>query len=207
MSQPNQLQGYWLDNQGRLVPEQLVAPIDRARDDLVRDLVAAARPVADALATFKARAHAEIAAFVSLSAQQYQVHIGGKKGNITLTSYNGCMKVQRAIEETMVFDERLQAAKALIDECLLEWTAGARPEVLAIIQDAFRVDHIGQISTGRILALRRLNIADERWQRAMNAIAQACLLAHSKAYIRIYERESPNAAWRAIPLHIADVAV
>jgi hypothetical protein len=34
------------------------------------------------------------------------------------------LKIQRNIAEHIVFDERLQAAKQLIDECLKEWTEG-----------------------------------------------------------------------------------
>lgn len=57
---------------------------------------------------------------------------------------------------------------ALIDECLAEWTQGARPEVVTLVNDAFRTDTKGEIRTARVLALHRLEIADERWQRAMS---------------------------------------
>ena len=35
--------GYWRDGEGRLIPENMVKPIDRARDDLVRELVGKAK--------------------------------------------------------------------------------------------------------------------------------------------------------------------
>ena len=38
------------------------------------------------------------------------------KGNVTLTSYDGKYKIQRAIAEYLHFDERLQVAKELIDD-------------------------------------------------------------------------------------------
>jgi hypothetical protein len=37
------------------------------------------------------------------------------------------------MQDRIAFDERLQAAKSLIDECLADWTENARPEIRAII--------------------------------------------------------------------------
>lgn len=44
-------------------------------------------------------------------------------------------------------------------------------------------DKEGQINTGRVLSLRRLDIKDERWLRAMNAIGEAVQVVGSKSYI------------------------
>ena len=92
---------------------------------------------------------------MQLSADEYGVHLGGDKGNVSLLSFDGQLSVKRAIAQHIAFDERLQAAKALIDECLKEWTADARPEIVLLVQDAFRVDSEGKIRTGNVLALRR----------------------------------------------------
>ncbi|MEN1610884.1 DUF3164 family protein, partial [Pseudomonas aeruginosa] len=96
-------------------------------------------------------------------------------------------------------------AKALIDECLHEWTEGARAEVITLINDAFRVDQAGNIRTGSVLALRRLQIDDERWQRAMQAIGEAVQVVSTKAYVRIQERVGDTDQYRSIPLDIAGV--
>ena len=48
------------------------------------------------------------------------------------TLYTSRYKILRAVQETLTFDERLQAAKSLIDECLAEWTQGARSEIRAL---------------------------------------------------------------------------
>ena len=109
--------GYRRDAKGCLVPESMIKPIDRARDELVHELARQAKIVSDGLREFKTRVFADINAFVDLSAEQYDVKLGGKKGNLTLFSFDGAYKVQVAIAEHMIFDERLQAAKHLIDEC------------------------------------------------------------------------------------------
>ncbi|MDZ7902309.1 MAG: DUF3164 family protein [Rheinheimera sp.] len=145
--------GYWQNAQGALIPVDMVKPIDRARNDLVHELVQKANELSQAMAKFKTEAFADIAAFVDLSVEQYDTNVGGKKGNLTMYSFDGRYKVQRAIQEHLQFDERLQAARALIDECLADWTAGAVPELKAIVASAFNTDKAGNISTSRVLGL------------------------------------------------------
>jgi len=197
--------GFWKDASGNLIREDLIKPVDRERDALVKRLVANAQSVSEQLAKFKSEAFADIAALVELSAEQYGAKVGGKKGNVTMYTYDGRYKVQRAMADNIVFDERLQAAKALIDACLDEWTKGSRAEVMAIINSAFSVDKEGNLNTGRILGLKRLNITDERWQRAMQAIADATMVVSSKAYVRLYERVGDTNEYRPIPLNVAEV--
>lgn len=196
---------YWVDAKGVLTPEHLIKPIDKARDQLVGELIERALIVNKALSDFKLAGFADIAAFVDLSSNEYGVSVGGKKGNVTLYSYDGRYKIQRAMQDRIAFDERLQAAKALIDACLAEWTEGARPEIHAIINRAFQTDKEGEINTGAVLALRRLEIDDARWQRAMEAIGEAVQIVGSKSYIRVYERIGDSDQYKPISLDIAGV--
>lgn len=196
--------GYRADARGNLVPEKNIRPIDQARDELVGELAAEAKKLNVLLAAFKLRAHADIAAFVQLSAEQYRVAVGGKKGNVTLIAFDGRFKIIRQIQESIRFDERLQAAKALIDACLIEWTEDASPEIRAIINDAFRMDQQGNIRTGQVLSLRRLQIDDDRWQRAMLAIGEAVQVVGSKSYVRVYERDDKG-KYQPITLDMAGV--
>lgn len=196
--------GHWKDAKGRLVPEGNIKPIDRVRDELVRELWIKAEAVHKAIAEFKLAVFADIAAFVELSANEYGVNLGGNKGNVTLLSFDGELRVQRAIAENITFDERLQAAKVLIDECLREWTFDARKEAAVLIQEAFRVDASGNIRTGSVLALRRYDITDPRWLRAMNAIGDAVQVVGSKSYVRFHRRDG-HGQYQALSLDIAGV--
>ena len=197
--------GYWRDGEGRLIPENMVKPIDRARDDLVRELVGKAKAASAVLADFKAKAFGDIGAFVEMSGEQYGVKLGGVKGNVTLLSFDGRFKIVRQIQEHLVFDERLQAAKQLIDECIQTWTEGSSDEIKALINDAFQVNKEGKINTARVLGLKRLNISDEKWLRAMQAIADSVQVAGSKPYIRIYERVGDTDQYQPISLDVAAV--
>lgn len=205
MQSPEIQPGLWRDAQGRLVPIEMIKAIDQERDRLVRQLVGRAYELNQELAQFKAAAFGDVDAFVDLSAEQYDVHLGGKKGNVTLVTFDGRYKVIRAKADSIVFDERLQAARALIDECLADWTVGARSEVKLLINDAFRTDTKGEIRTASVLALRRLAIEDERWKRAMTAIGEACQVASTTSYLRLYERVGDTDQYVPISLDIAKI--
>lgn len=195
--------GYWRNSRGSLDPVETIRPIDKTRDALVRELVAAAKTLSHDVARYKDKALGDIAAFVQLSGEQYGVRLGGTKGNVQLVSYDGRYKVLRAVAETMTFDERLQAAKALIEECLTEWTQGARPELRAIVNRAFETDKAGNLNTNAVLALRRLDIDDPRWGRAMQAIGESLQVVGSKSYIRLYERVGDSDKYQLISLDVA----
>ena len=194
---------FMMNSQGHLVPVSMVSDVDQARDALVRDVVAAARNLQEAMKNFKNWALGDIYAFVDLSAEKYDVKMGGVKGNLSLVTFDGSLRVQVAVCEHLTFDERLQAAKTLVYECLTEWTEESRDEIKAIVMNAFQANKEGKISTARILGLRRLPISDHRWRMAMDAISDCIQFVGSKSYMRIYERSGPDGKWTAVPLDMA----
>ena len=194
---------YWRDAKGNLTPAELVKEIDKARDALVHEWVERGRDLSKAISHFKEGIFGDVQAFIELSAEKYGAKVGGNKGNVTLFSYDGKYKIQRAINESLQFDERIQAAKVLIDECLNEWSEGSRPELKALIERAFNVDKEGNLNTSRILGLRRVEIQDSRWQTAMQAISESVQVVSSKAYVRLYERVGETDQYVPIALDVA----
>lgn len=197
--------GYMQDARGRLVPEAKVADVDKLRDQTVRSIVDMAEELSRALAEFKQRTFSDITTFVETSAEQYGAKIGGEKGNITLASFDGKFRVVRSLQETISFDERLQAAKALIDECITNWAQGSTDEIKVLVNDAFRVDKEGAVYASRILGLRRLKIDDPKWRRAMDAISDSLQVVGSRSYVRIYRRVGETDRWEPITLDLASV--
>lgn len=196
--------GYWEDANGNLIPISKIKDIDKDRHRTVSDLCKAAQKMHAELAQFKVAAMTEVTEFIDRSLAEYDVKHGGKKGNVTLISFDGAFKVVRQMQETLVFDERLQAAKALIDECIQGWSKGSNANMKVLVNDAFQVDQAGKISTGRVLGLRRLKIDDETWLRAMAAIGDSMQVASTKPYIRFYERDA-RGEYLAINLDMAAV--
>ena len=196
-------EGYMQDHKGHLIPVNQIKPIDLLRDDLVKNIVNEALLTQKQLREFKLNAFSEVADFIELSAEQHGIKVGGNKGNVTFFSFDGKYKIQRAVNENMTFDEGILAAKALIQECLDDWTQDANGNLKALVNRAFEVDKEGNLSTNRILGLRRVQINDDpRWQKAMDAISNSLQVIDSKSYIRIYERDD-NGKYQPISLDIA----
>ena len=205
MDQSTVPDGYMRNAQGHLVPLELVDPIDQERDRLVRELVEVAKDLNARLIADKAKMFGDVAAFVELSAEQYGVKRGGVKGNITLPTYDGAYRLQIATAENVTFDERLQAAKVLVDECIKEWAQNSRPEIIVLVQQAFQTDKESKVNVGRILGLRRLKIADPRWQAAMKAVGESVQVIGTKKYVRIYQRVGDTGRYAQIPLDMVAV--
>ena len=198
-------EGYKKDSQGRLVPEALIKEIDKARDGLVMEIINKALPVRETLGEFKANTIGDIEAFVALSAEQYGVKLGGKKGNVQLLSFDGRYKVMLKQQEHIVFDERIEAAKEMIDNCLNRWTEGSRPEIKVLVERAFRTNHKGQLRTAEILGLKNLEIEDDEWRQAMVALVDSITVSGSTAYVNLYQRVGDTDRWEHISLDLAAV--
>lgn len=188
---------------GHLVPVEQIKDIDRLRDDLVQEVIAKVNSLQAEMRRVKEDIATEVEAFLELSAREYDTNYGGKKGNVTLSSFDGQYRIVRAVADHLAFDERLQVAKELIDQCIHEWTAGSSSEVQALVEHAFQTDSAGKISTARVLGLRSLNIKNEKWQQAMQAIMDSIQVTGSKSYLRFYERQGEDGAYRQISLDVA----
>ncbi|MEJ2792060.1 DUF3164 family protein [Iodobacter sp. LRB] len=195
------------DAKGRQVPVASIKEIDLERDKLVKEIVDKAKKMRELLRKFKLDLMGDVEAFCDLSFERYNAPIGGKKGNVTLTTFNGQYKVVRAMHDVLTFDEGLQAAKALIDECVNSWSEGANPNIRVLVNDAFQVDKEGKISAGRVLGLRRLQMVDAtgKWELAMLALGESLRVQGTVPYIRVYERVGKEGKYEAISLDVAGV--
>ncbi len=190
---------------GHLVPIAQIREQDLLRDNIVTDIVQDAANLNKQLSEFKLKALNDIADLVSIAAEKYGVMMGGKKGNVSLTSFDGRYKVVRANADRIVFTEELEAAKELITHCIDKWTQGSSANVQALVDRAFKKNAQGQIKTAAVLDLLRLEIEDESWQWAMLALKDSIQVNGTATYIRIYERVGDTDQYKAIPLDLAAV--
>jgi hypothetical protein len=198
-------EGYMEDAKGRLVPREAISEYDLLRDQVVRELIDIGKETRDQMKKTKARIMDEMAALVATAGDKYGVNIGGSKGNVSLTSYDGRFQVKRSISMHLEFDERIRAAKELIDECILEWSQNSCSELKTLVSDAFALDGKGNLSVDRILRLTKLEIDDPKWKKAMDAIRDSLQVVGSKTYFRMYERENPEDPWKPIALDMAAI--
>lgn len=197
--------GYWQDASGSLIPVAKIKEIDKVRHQVVTDVCKQAEVESERLLGFKTTALQALADFIDRSLADYDVKHGGKKGNVTLISFDGKYKIVRTFQPTVGFDERLMAAKALIDECIHGWSKGSNANMKVLVNDAFQVDQQGKINTGRVLGLRRLKIDDEKWLLAMQAISDSMRVDSSKQYIRFYKRFDDTGEYLPITLDVAAI--
>lgn len=196
-------QPHRMDTKGRWIAETLFKPQDLLQDGLVRQMIGEARDEAAGLRVFRDRSLLETASFQALLDQEYDVSRGGAKGNVTLTTLDGMQRMEVRVNDLISFGPEIQQAKAIIDECLSEWSTGSRPEIRALVLRAFNVEKEGQVNRSELFLLMKLEIADKRWQRAMQAIRDSIQIDGSKTYLRFSERDAPDGRWRTISLDIA----
>lgn len=199
-------EGKWLNHKGRFVPEKNVAEYDRKKENLVIPLIRTATELSGLLEEFKRRAFQAWREFDVEAMEEYGVEINTDKGNGTLYSFDQRYKIQMCSSAVLEFDTRLKAASELISECLADWGQNADPNLMAVVSEAFEKDAKGMINVRKVLGLRRLQINDERWQVAMQAISDATMEVGRAAYLNFYERVEMapgRSEWRLIPLSLA----
>lgn len=195
--------GYRADPKGRLVPPDLVSPSDLLQDDTARRIAAFALDLADQIARFRAHTYDDLSALLELLASNYGVRVRGRKGNYSIRSFDGRVKVTVQVADRVHYGPELQVARQLVDECLSEWAADARPEIRALVQHAFEPDKEGTVRHEALSRLRRLDIDDERWRQARRAIDDSIQVIGSRAYLRVHFRGGPNDPWKPIPIDIS----
>jgi hypothetical protein len=196
---------YLRDAKGSLVPLASVKAADLLMDETVRSILAGARELSARIALFKQQTFENVGDLQALLAQQYGATVGGRKGNITLMSFDGCQKVQVQVSDLLEFGPELQSAKALIDECLNEWASTSGVELRALVNRVFQVDKQGQINRAELFMLLRVEIQDQRWVRAMDAIRDSIRVIGSRTYVRFYDRATADAPWSAVSIDMAAV--
>lgn len=197
--------GFVMNAAGHLVPEHQVREHDKLRDGVARDLAEEAVRLNVALAEFKRKALGDIGDLIAICAEKYGVTLGGKKGNASITTYDGVFKVERCVADRIAFTEEILAAKELIDRCIRKWSVGANQHLRVLVDRAFSAGRNGQIKTNDVLGLLRMEIDDPDWKTAMVALKDAIQVNGKAVYIRVYQREGDSDRYAPINLNIAVV--
>lgn len=196
--------GYRPDAKGRLVPDSLIRSADELEDQTTRRIAAYAIDLADQIARFKRHTYADVATLLEIMASEYGAgRKPGRKGNFSIASFDGLLRVSIQVQDRITFGPELQAARKIIDDCIQEWAEGAPPQVQALVQHAFQPDTEGNLSAEAVLRLRRLDIDDDRWRQAQRAIHDSIRPIGTRTYLRIHFRGATDAPWRPVPIDIS----
>ncbi len=195
--------GRWINPTGEAVPSAYVPKTDKLRDATVERLIKEARQINDRLTKFRLKAFAAIEKYLTQVQEIYGVDQRTKQGNKQLSNFSNTLKVDLQVNKYITFDDKLSLAKSLIDKCLTNWSEGANQKLKIVVMDAFRVDKRRQLDKAKILGLRKLNIQDADWKKAMTIIADSITVIGKREYIRFWQKNQQG-EYETISLDIAN---
>lgn len=203
MTNPAIPAGYREDPKGNLVAERNIHPRDLLADQLVRDLVGRVESAAAFAADLKRDLLGDIASYVQLVAADFGAVVTGADGSLSLTTYDGRLKIERARADRIQVGPEIIAAEALVREILDEITD---PIAKPIATRAFsRHRKTGELSAAKLIQLAGIEIDDPRWRQAQQAIREALQVTGSITYFRAYRRAEPDQPWQQIALDFSAV--
>jgi hypothetical protein len=197
--------GYMKNSRGDLVLIENIKPIDLLKDQAAIALTKQAIDIHTALVKFKRMALDDIQELIKTAAEKYDLKLGGDKGNITITSFDGRYKIQRTFADQISFGLELEAAKELFLRYLDEVTAGTDGEIRALIDGAFRTTNNGSLRTADLLRLLKYDIKHPDWVQACEALKDSISVDGKTVYVRVSERINDSDRYIGIPLGIASV--
>ena len=194
-------EAYMTNSRGFKVPLSQVPESEQLKDNLVTQALSDVLELSRHVEAFKKRIFSDVQDLNGILAEKYHTEIGGTKGNISLTSFDGKSKVDVCIDDDITFGPEINHAKALITKCIEEELDGASDFIRNLVRDAFEVNSQGQYNKNRIFTLRkyRTSQSSDDWQNAMQALDDAVIHSESKTYMRFYQRNEYG-KWEQIPL-------
>ncbi len=181
--------GCMMNEKGHFVPVDKVDAIDKLRDETVVDIFNSAKTLSEQVAQTKKQMFAKLFDFFDLSAMEYEREWRNPKGNVSVPSFCGRYKVQLSVSKYLDFDERLNVAKDLTDECISEWSEGSNDYIKELVLEAFKVDTKGNLSAHKLLGLLKYKFDNAKWEKAMKVLREAVHVVGSKEYLRFYQRD------------------
>lgn len=195
--------GYREDPRGNLVAERNIHPRDLLADQMVRDLVARCQGAGGFLADLKRDLLGDVSAFAQLVAADYGAVITGADGGVSLTTYDGRLKIERVRADRIQVGPEILAAEQLVREILSEITD---PIAKPIAERAFsRHRKTGELSAAKLIALAGVEIDDPRWREAQRAIKDSLTATGTVTYFRAYRRTDTDKPWEQIPLDFSAI--
>ena len=180
------------DHNGFDVPVTAIGKIDLKKNQTAIKIAEKFKEMAVRLQNLKDFAFDAADEIYELQLKAYEIDgrdVERMKGNFTFFSYDKRFKVEVNIGQRLEFDDKINLAKAEIDEYLKEITEGQNSDILIIVNNAFTTVR-GKLDPKRILQLFSYQIKNVRWKKAMEILQDSITTNHSKRYIKVSERDS-----------------
>ena len=190
------------DNLGHDVPLKYVAKYDRVRDAKTKRILGRFQQARAMLEKVVRESLADIAEI-----QEARETALAEKGNFSVTSFDGLVKV--AIDQAwhIELDDRVKEARDRMLDYAKSLCAKAGPDataLLEIVEEAFAANSAGRLSVARVMSLCRRNIAAAQWKDARDMLLASLQPEKGRCYIHVYSRPDMQHDFQMVRLDLAD---
>ena len=189
-----------VDDEGLECPVKYIDKSVLARHFVVERAIAKVQKAQEELKALKKELMAEVKTYLEGVATEYGENW---KGNAKLMNFDKTKEIEISVHRNIMFDERLNIAKAKIDNCLKRWSGSATDELRAIVLRAFHVDKKGNVDVRQILGLKSFRFDDPVWQEAIEIIDESITTTSSKEYLVFSVRDNPRGQFRTVSLNFS----
>lgn len=190
------------DSNGCDVPAKYVSRYDKLRDKLARRILARFRK---SRAVLEATVRDSIADLDEIKGGKERL---GEKGNFQARSFDGLIQVSIRQQYNIFLDERVVRARELmlgyVEGVLAKIGGNDAHAMKLIVAEAFKANAHGFLSTGKIMALLRMEIDNADWREAKKILQDSVRPQKGKRYLACEVRSSTQDDFRQIRLDIAD---
>jgi len=130
---------------------------------------------------------------------------GVEVNNLTLSTYDGLMKVSIKSSDIIKLNDTRQLAEAKIKNCLNRWGADAHPWLKTIVEELFKTNKEGLVNVQELRALKQYDIQDSEWKEAMELLTRAEEIVGKRQYINFQIREDINSKWQTVDLNFSSM--
>ncbi|MFN8238606.1 MAG: DUF3164 family protein [Chitinophagales bacterium] len=179
------------DHNGYDVPVKSIRPLDLTKNNIAVKMADKFIKSNQMLTELKDWAFKESDKIYEAQLKAYEFEgkqTAAMKGNFTFFSYDKSIKVEVQIGNKMEFDDKINIAKAMIDEYLQDLVKGQSSDVILIVNNAF-VTSRGKLDHKKILNLFTLKIKAPKWIAAMEILKESITTNISKRYIKVWQRD------------------
>lgn len=176
---------------GCLVQVSRLRPDVVLTDGVARSIVRKMQALAAHNARVKKEIFEEAQAYQDLMFEQYRARIGGRRGGLTISSFNDLQKVVFQTTDYSRVTAALPAAQALMSEILDDLTRDVGPDLRTLIMAAFERDEkTGKVNVQELNGLKKYKLNHAKWPDFIRALNDAIEPAGSKEGIRAYTRDT-----------------
>lgn len=182
----------YIDAAGREVPAKYVPKFAKEKD-------AAARKILEAWRKEEARLKA---LWKETVAAVEKIHAGARKeeklepaavadkGYFSFRTFDGRVTVRLDRAREVVFNEKLDLAKELIDEAVEEIAGEAAGDLRTIVESAFKPRGKNRtLDRQRLSDICKMNVRNAKWQKAVELIKAAAEESQRMDYLRVLDGE------------------